>query len=227
MSQIIRRLILEVRYPVIFKYRETTESVYQDIISHYNKFTETDDGLLELAHDIDNRTIFSGRQRSGISMENITVLKTLWPEVDRYLTLFKTLNPKSINRFGVRSILLTPIEGKEYSERISQLSESQLIIDKMLLRKDVCRDFALILQGADKEYNYRTQCGMVSREEVISRHAKYGSDADAEVSLLSDIDVYIDNFEFSITSKKIEEMIQNALAKAEDFYGRIREHFKS
>jgi len=186
MGVIIKKIIVEARFPAVFKFREIAYSYFQGIIEQY-PIIEEGNLSVALISDYLGSKILCERNRLAVGKENIDDPTSFEVELKNLMELATNLGIKRCDRLGVRVWLLAPFKNLSREEAIEKYRDDQLNKNNLILDPEFLSDFAVILEGKIDESFVRLQEGVVDKNEIKNR-SDFLFERDPEVALNFDID---------------------------------------
>jgi len=208
MELIAKKIVVELRFFPILKFWDTVYDYFEPLIRNYTALREDKSkDSIRLKNEKTFCEIFHGRQNAGFTVENVDDISLFQSEATKVLDLLRLCKVQRIQRLGVRTWYLVPIEDLTYEDAIKKYANSQLITDNLILDKDALNDFAVTLEGTQSKAQLRVQSGIVKDKEIAS-FSDFLYDGDPKVALLHDIDRYRLDLDFPLETDMLPKMVE-------------------
>jgi len=208
MELITKKIVVELRFPPILKFWDTVYDLFQPLVANYTILNEDKSKYsIRLVNEQAFTEIFHARQNAGLTIENIEDSSLFEAEATKVLDLLSLRKVQQIQRLGVRTWYLAPIERLSYEDAIKKYAENQLKTDNLILDSEVLSDFAVTLEGSQGKAQLRVQSGIVEDREIV-RFSNFLYDGDPKVALLHDIDRYRLDLDFPLETGMLPKMVE-------------------
>jgi hypothetical protein len=191
MEIVTKKIVVEFKYFPVFKFMDYAHDILQPIISQYDT-VEDSPHAIRLLNNKRFTLIVAERQRTGISVENVTDDALFDLELKNLFALVERCKVSMTLRLGVRTWFLAPYDNISYTDAIKQYTSNQLRLENLALKPPDLRDAAIVLEGMDEGYDIRLQSGVMDDAQIKRDISEFKNfTGDPKVALVHDTDRYI------------------------------------
>ena len=200
----------------ILGFRDTYPEVFQPLVKEYQSLNEGTDSII-LKHEDNFSQISYGRQKAGITIENLEDLTGFDVEINKLLNVLQQCKVENLLRLGVRTWILYALTSQDFEQSVSDLRSHQFVDGNLAMGSEDLEDFAIVLEGKHSNGQMRIQYGIMSNEEIAAKVSQFQYDGDPNVALTFDIDNYTLNIDGSVPPNLPRAMADYNLKTAASF----------
>lgn len=216
MEPIIKKVIVEIRYLPILGFDKTYPEVFQPLVGKFTSLNEGKDSIV-LRDDERFSQISYGRQKAGITIENLEDLTGFDADISRLLNVLHQCNVGDLTRLGVRTWILYPLTSQDFDKSVADFRSHQFNEDHLVMPPEDLGDFAIVLEGKHPKGDIRIQYGIMRDKEIAAKLSQFQYDGDPNVALTFDIDNYTLELNGPPTPNLPRTMLEHNLNVAANF----------